>query len=245
MTPGLSARLKLPFQPPPQRCRMAMLSGAMALALLLAGCASDYRYQAPPPILLWNPSPVTGYTVRQAPPDVPPSYLVLLPNADGSTGKVTLQSNQGRQTLNRAKEGADLQGGGASFPVTDAQIKRDFGAAMAARPALPEHFRIYFETGTSRLTRESTAVLNAIIRRSQTFSALEVEVIGHTDTQGEAEANFELGLKRARAFAQTLVAQGIRAVSLEIGSDGESLPLVPTPDNTAEPRNRRVEVTLR
>lgn len=178
-------------------------------------------------------------------PDVPPSYMVLLPNADGTTGQVTLNSNQGRQTLNRPKQGADLAGGANAFPVTDAQLQRDFGAVMAARPALPERFRLYFLSKSSQLSPESVAVLNAILQRSQRFTALEVQVIGHTDTRGDAADNHALGLKRARSLAEMLVAKGIRAQNIEIGSEGENLPLVPTADNVAEPRNRRVEVTLR
>ena len=42
-----------------------------------------------------------------------------------------------------------------------------------------------------------------------------------------------------------LVAAGLDAALVEVASHGESNPLVPTPDNTAEARNRRVEVTVR
>lgn len=212
----------------------------------LSGCAE--RLQPPPPLLSWStPQPIYYPQPKPVvPPDVPPSYLVLLPNADGTTGQVVVQNQRGgRQTLNRPKQGGGLDGTVPPFPVTDQQIQRDFGAVMAARPLLPEHYRIYFVTGSSRLTAESAAVLNTIIQRSRSFSALEVTVVGHTDTQGDADANYALGLRRARAFAELLVTQGLNAVSLEIGSDGEDLPLVPTGDNTNEPRNRRIEVTLR
>jgi outer membrane protein OmpA-like peptidoglycan-associated protein len=214
--------------------------------LLLVGCAE--RLQPPPPLLLWStPQPIYYPQPQAAPlPDVPPSYLVLLPNADGTTGQVTVQNQRGgRQTLNRPKQGGGLDGTAPPFPVTDQQLQRDFGAVMAARPLLPEHYRIYFASGDSSLTAESIAVLNTILARARQFSALEVSVVGHTDTRGDADANFALGLRRARAFAEILQAKGLNAVSLEIGSDGEELPLVPTPDNIAEPRNRRIEVTLR
>ncbi len=212
----------------------------------ISGCAE--RLQPPPPLLSWStPQPI--YYPQPKPvvaPDVPPSYLVLLPNADGTTGRVFVQNQRGgRQTLNRPKQGGGLDGAVPPFPVTDQQIQRDFGAVMAARPPLPEHYRIYFVTGSSGLTAESAAVLKTIVQRSRSFSALEVTVVGHTDTRGDADANYALGLRRARAFAEILVTQGLNAVSLEIGSDGEDLPLVPTGDNTNEPRNRRIEVTLR
>lgn len=213
-----------------------------SMLMLLAACAPEHRLQPPAPLLAWNPPPVP----RAPPaPDVPPSYMVLLPNADGSTGQVTLSSNQGSQTLSRPKQGVDLAGGANTFAVTDAQLQRDFGAAMAARPALPEHYRLYFQSRSTQLTRESIPVFNSILQRSQRFSALEVLIVGHTDTRGHPADNHALGLKRARALAELLVAQGIRAQGIEIASEGENQPLVPTPDNVPEPRNRRVDVTLR
>ena len=47
------------------------------------------------------------------------------------------------------------------------------------------------------------------------------------------------------AAADKLKAAAAEAVHLDITSHGERNLLVPTPDNTAEPRNRRVEVTVR
>ncbi len=223
------------------------LTAAVPLALVLTGlggCAE--RLQPPPPLLRWN-LPQPAYISPQPAPDVPPSYLVLLPNADGTTGQVFLQSQRGggRQTLNRPKQGGDLDRASPPFQVTDQQLQRDFGAVMAARPLLPEHYRIYFGLGDSSLTAAAVGTLNTIVARARLFSALEVTVIGHTDTRGDVDANFALGLRRARSFAERLQAQGLNAVSLEIGSDGEDFPLVPTGKNIDEPRNRRIEVTLR
>jgi len=208
----------------------------------LVACAPAHLMPGPAPLLIWHPAPPAP---RPPTPDVPPSYMVLLPDANGAVGQVTMRSSQGQQTLRRAKEAADLTGGADTFSVTDAQLQRDFGPAMAARPVLPERFRIYFSSGTSRLSPEAMATVSRIIQRSQQFSALEVLVIGHTDTAGRPEANYQLGLDRARQFADILIAQGIRAVNIEVGSAGETQPAVSTPDNTPEPRNRRIEITLR
>ena len=42
-----------------------------------------------------------------------------------------------------------------------------------------------------------------------------------------------------------LVAAGLDATSVEVTSHGEAVLLVRTPDETYEPRNRRVEITIR
>ena len=39
-----------------------------------------------------------------------PSYVVLLPDADGGTGKVEVRGTKGTQVLAAANQGADLDG---------------------------------------------------------------------------------------------------------------------------------------
>jgi outer membrane protein OmpA-like peptidoglycan-associated protein len=72
-----------------------------------------------------------------------------------------------------------------------------------------------------------------------------VAVIGHTDTTGSAAGNFALGLKRAQMIQNLLVNEGLDASLIEVTSLGESDPLVRTADEVLEPRNRRVEISVR
>jgi peptidoglycan-associated lipoprotein len=175
----------------------------------------------------------------------PGSYVVLLPSADGSVGKVTVSGPAGRQELTQAQSGAFLDGGKAPFEVSQKQLARDFGPAMAARPALPEHFLLYFAPGGVVLTAESSALLPDILARSKERTSADMSVIGHTDNQGKADANEALGLKRAQAIADQLRQMGLQDTTLSVESHGQRNLLVATPDQTAEPRNRRVEITLR
>ncbi len=73
----------------------------------------------------------------------------------------------------------------------------------------------------------------------------EVVVVGHTDTLGDAKANITLGLKRATSVRSVLVDAGIAPALIEVASHGEADQLVKTRDNRAEPRNRRVEISVR
>jgi outer membrane protein OmpA-like peptidoglycan-associated protein len=70
-------------------------------------------------------------------------------------------------------------------------------------------------------------------------------VTGHTDTVGSAESNERLALDRAEAIRAELLRVGLDRDLIEVRSHGETELLVPTPDNTDEPRNRRVEVKVR
>jgi adhesin transport system outer membrane protein len=175
----------------------------------------------------------------------PQSYVALLPSPDGSLGKVVVHGQRGEQVLTRAQQGALLDGSKPPFDVSNEQLQRDFGAAMKARPALPEHFLLYFETGGAELTAESQVLLQRIVERAKARPSVDMSVIGHSDTQGAADANEALALSRANAIADQLRTLGLGNTPMAIESHGERNLLVPTPDETPEPRNRRVEITLR
>lgn len=175
----------------------------------------------------------------------PQSYVALIPSPDGSLGKVVVKGQQGEQLLTRARQGALLDGSQPPFDVSEEQLQRDFGAAMRARPAMPEQFLLYFETGGSELTAESKALLQRIVQTALTRASVDMSVIGHSDTQGAAQANEALALQRATAIAEQLRGLGLANTTMVIESHGERNLLIATPDETPEPRNRRVEITLR
>jgi outer membrane protein OmpA-like peptidoglycan-associated protein len=52
-------------------------------------------------------------------------------------------------------------------------------------------------------------------------------------------------MKRASSVRDLLVKAGLNPSTIDVTSHGEGDPLVRTPDNRAEPRNRRVEITVR
>lgn len=175
----------------------------------------------------------------------PQSYVALLPSPDGSLGKVMVQGQRGEQLLTKAQQGALLDGSKPPFDVSNEQLQRDFGAAMKARPAAPEQFLLYFETGGAELTAESKLLLRTIVEHALARPSVDMSVIGHSDTQGAADANEALALQRATAIAEQLRTLGLTNTTMAIESHGERNLLVPTPDETPEPRNRRVEITLR
>jgi outer membrane protein OmpA-like peptidoglycan-associated protein len=195
---------------------------AMLTAALLAGCA--------------------------APPPVPPknmSYVALLTSPDGSVGKVLVRGSKGEQLIDQSHFAALLDGSAAAAPVDEATLQRDCGEAMAARPELPEHFILYFESGGTRLTAESLAQVPQILASAERRATADMSVIGHSDTVGRAEINEALSLKRAQTVADLMKSQGLHVEALSVESHGKRNLLIPTPDETPEPRNRRVEISIR
>jgi outer membrane protein OmpA-like peptidoglycan-associated protein len=70
-------------------------------------------------------------------------------------------------------------------------------------------------------------------------------VIGFTDTMGDLTYNQSLSLARAAAIRDALVRDGLNRDAVSISGRGKHDLLVPTADQTPEPRNRRVEITVR
>lgn len=173
------------------------------------------------------------------------SYVVLLDNPDGSTGAVVIKGSKGEQVVDQSGHGAALDGASPAAPVAAEAIQRDFGSAMAARPILPERFLLYFESGGARLTEASTALLPKIIAAASRRPAVDVSIIGHTDTIGKAELNESLALQRAQVIAELIKTRGLKVHALSVESHGERNQLVATGDEVSEPRNRRVEISLR
>jgi outer membrane protein OmpA-like peptidoglycan-associated protein len=152
---------------------------------------------------------------------------------------------RGQQVLTQAQQGTWLDGSGAAFTLDKTAINSDFDAALAARPLIPERFLLYFEVGGTVLTAESRTVLRQLLERARSFPALDISVVGHTDTLGRSSINDALALRRARFIAGELKRLDAKDMTIAVESYGKRNLLVQTPDETPEQRNRRVEVTLR
>ncbi len=97
---------------------------------------------------------------------------------------------------------------------------------------------VNFEFDSARLDDASRAVLRRQADWIKQFPEVRFRVYGHTDLVGSNAYNQALGLRRARAAVNFLVAQGISRSRLEaVVSFGETQPLVATQDR--ERRNRR------
>ena len=70
-------------------------------------------------------------------------------------------------------------------------------------------------------------------------------VTGAADAVGPADRNLRLSQLRANAVVHELVARGIPIERFQVVGKGETDPFVPDQKDTAEPRNRRVEITWR
>jgi len=178
-------------------------------------------------------------------PPVQAAFVVLLPNADGTVGSVAVQGSGGSQTLTQPLQAADASGRRAPYQVSTDQVKQTFGAALEAQPPLPERTTLLFRSGATRLTPDSEAQWPQLMNQLKARQTLDITVAGHADTVGSDRLNERLALQRAETIVRRLRASGFQDVEVTVEGYGSRQLAVLTPDETPEPRNRRVVITVR
>lgn len=174
--------------------------------------------------------------------------VVLVADPDGHVGRVQVTSAGGAQTLEQDKTVstvADAKSAPtAPKPIADQAIRETWGKALAAMPPRPRTFLFYFKTGGSELRDDSRAEVSRVADMLRDWAHPHVLVAGHADGTGSDETNIKVSRERAESVRDMLIKMGVPATAIEATSHGKRNPLVKVPDGTAEPRNRRVSVTI-
>ncbi|HID68031.1 MAG TPA: hypothetical protein EYP31_07195, partial [Roseibacterium sp.] len=103
---------------------------------------------------------------------------------------------------------------------------------------------IYFAAGSSRLADKSKPLLNNLVDIVSRCPDLQIEIGGHTDSDGSKKTNKVLSRKRAMSVGQYLQASGIAAKRMHIVGYGEAKPLYPNNSSANKARNRRIEFSV-
>ncbi len=183
-------------------------------------------------------------TVQPAPRQ---DLYVVLPDADGKVGALTVSHGQDRQVLDTAYAATRIETPGhlERRQAAESEVRGVFGPALAAEPPAPVSFTLYFIFGTDELMADSQQVLAQVTAEVLRRPGAEVIVIGHTDRVGSVERNDALSLQRAERIRQELLRLGLPSERVGAAGRGEREPIVQTEDEVPEPRNRRVELTIR
>ena len=91
--------------------------------------------------------------------------------------------------------------------------------------------------GTEQLLEIAAATLNK-------YPELQVEVAGHTDSDGPGDANFGLSERRAKTVLDHLIMYGVAEDRLTSTGYGESQPIADNATVDGRARNRRVELRI-
>lgn len=177
----------------------------------------------------------------------PQSTVVLVPDADGHVGRIVVTGQGGEAVLERGNAATTTAKGEKPGPVRvldQGRIDKDWADALAAMPDRPVTFQIYFTTGTADPVPEAAPLiaqaLAAVKGRPHPF----VMIAGHADAVGSDDVNDRISRRRAEIIRDLMVNQGVPSTRIKVQSHGKRNPLIPTADGVAEPRNRRVTLTV-
>ncbi len=101
--------------------------------------------------------------------------------------------------------------------------------------------KVLFNTAEAIVLPESFEELDALAAYLLDNTAVRVEISGHTDHIGEAQANRDLSERRAKAVCQYLNEKGVTPERLIAKGYGESKPVAGNDTGEGRKRNRRVE----
>ncbi len=178
-----------------------------------------------------------------------PKTTVILLDNNSSSNAVVVETKAGAVTVDKPYEyttmaAPDKQPSAAKKADSDEILKR-YADQLNILPAKPISMLFYFESATAELTDESKNQIDELIRVIKSREPAAVDIIGHSDSVGDADKNYILGLDRAEAVKKYLLERNVTLKRSSIVSYGKNDPLVPEKDGVPEPKNRRVEVIVR
>jgi outer membrane protein OmpA-like peptidoglycan-associated protein len=103
---------------------------------------------------------------------------------------------------------------------------------------------VLFASGKSELLPGAQVKLNEIAEALKTAASRDITVEGHTDNQGSASSNLELGQKRADSVRDYLVSRGIEPGRIRAVGIGQARPVADNGNAEGRANNRRVEIVL-
>ncbi len=103
---------------------------------------------------------------------------------------------------------------------------------------------LQFETAKADLKAGSYPILKNLVEIMKRKKELKIQISGHTDSDGETEANQILSQKRAEAVRNYLISQGIDAGRMIAKGFGENKPIADNSTPQGKAQNRRTEISI-
>lgn len=117
-------------------------------------------------------------------------------------------------------------------PEIEEDVKRVMAKALKG---------VQFETGKAILLARSNKLLDDVAEVMEDHPEYYININGHTDNVGEAEANMTLSINRMQAVLNYLTAKGVAVERMHGKGYGETVPKVSNENKAGQATNRRVE----
>jgi OOP family OmpA-OmpF porin len=175
-----------------------------------------------------------------------------------STGTLVVSDREVKLSGDALYEAAANQiraGLGKDFPQ-GFQFKPEISVKPAAAPVdatvcqqlfadLLGKARIRFETGKADIVADSAGLLDRLIETALRCPTVNIEISGHTDTDGEEATNQTLSEKRAQAVTDYMVRAGLPANRFLPVGYGSTQPIAGNDTDEGKAQNRRIDFVVK
>lgn len=138
--------------------------------------------------------------------------------------------------------------GGRKLSLSENSFNAQLARFLGSKPKNPVRTftfdNLTFETNSARITAESQPNVNDLIEILKAYPGLAIQVEGHTDNMGNADANRTLSLDRANAVKAALTAAGIESGRVTTQGFGSTKPTAPNDSEAGRQQNRRIDVAV-
>ena len=146
--------------------------------------------------------------------------------------------------------GAIGAGIGYSLDQQEADLRRDIGndnvqitnTGDRLIVSLPQD--LLFATDSFAVRPDLQDDLYSVAGNLRQYPNSTIQVVGHTDSDGDAAYNQQLSERRANAVANILINAGVPSGRLQTFGRGESQPIASNLSADGKARNRRVEIVI-
>jgi outer membrane protein OmpA-like peptidoglycan-associated protein len=123
-------------------------------------------------------------------------------------------------------------------PAVPAEAQKQITEAIKLRG-------VEFETGKASLTAGGRSILDGVAAILLQHSAVNVEIVGHTDNRGDSGMNQKLSEERAQAVKAYLISKGIAAGRMGTVGYGQTRPVATNDTEEGRRSNRRIEFLVK
>ena len=155
--------------------------------------------------------------------------------------EVPVESRNPNAAAGAASGAAGTGTSAATSGTAQSQVATVNTGVTAPAAALSQR-TVYFDFDSFELRDDSRPVIDSHAKVLAANKGRRMVAEGHTDDRGGREYNLALGQKRAEAVVRSLTLLGAGGNQLEAVSFGEEKPAVPSSDEAAWAKNRRVEL---